>query len=156
MTNGHDAYFESKVLSADPMELIQILYEAALECIQKARRHLQEGNIIGRSKEISRAVAILTELELAVDRGAGAHLSANLIELYDYLKRRLIEANIRQIEVPLAEASTLLGTLLEGWLECKKSAVPRLAEVPIRVQDSEPEYSHYDYECEPAACSVIG
>ncbi|HBY61334.1 MAG TPA: hypothetical protein DEH78_16050, partial [Solibacterales bacterium] len=44
---------------------------------------LVRGDIAGRSKEIVRAVSILTELSLSVDRSRGGELSRNLIELYD-------------------------------------------------------------------------
>ena len=122
--SAYAAYLESKILSADPVELVQILYRAALESIGSARRHLQQGDIAGRSKEISRAMSVITELILAVDREAGGTLAQNLIELYDYMQRRLIEANVEQKEEPLAEVGRLLGTLLEGWMQSRPAASP--------------------------------
>jgi flagellar protein FliS len=133
-SSAQDTYLESKVLSADSVELVQILYQAALASVEKARRHLREGDIAARSKQISKAVAILTELALSLDHSAGGDLSRTLLELYDYMQRRLLEANLRQNERLLAEVSALLATLLEGWLNCKSPARP-WAEAPGPISD---------------------
>jgi flagellar protein FliS len=117
-----NSYLESKILSADAVELVQILYQSALEAVENARRSLKQGEIAARSKQIGRACAILTELTVSLDHNAGGDLSHTLSDLYDYMQRRLIEANFKQIEPPLAEVSKLLATLLEGWLNCKVSA----------------------------------
>jgi flagellar protein FliS len=115
---AEQAYLESKILSADGIELVQILYEAALEAVDKARRHLRQRDIAARSSEITRASAILAELALCVNHKPEPALSQNLVELYDYMQRRLTEGNLRQADAPLAEVSRLLATLLEGWLSC--------------------------------------
>jgi len=115
---AHDAYLESKVLSADPLELVRIMYQGALEAVANARRRLAENDVLGRSREITRAHAILTELALSLNHEAGGDLSRNLAELYDYMQRRLLEAHLQQSDAPLAEVAKLLATLLEGWNQC--------------------------------------
>jgi flagellin-specific chaperone FliS len=65
-------------------------------------------------------------------------MAANLIELYDYLQRRLLEANIRQIDEPLAEAGRLISTLLEAWSGCRTAAP---APDPLAAYACEPEYA---------------
>ncbi len=120
------------------MELIEILYEAALESIEKAIGHLREGDIAARSKALSRAHAILVELGFSLNRDADPKLAANLVELYDYMERRLNEANFQQIEPPLAEVASLLGTLREGWASCRKAL---LSPPPAAPPEEEPEYA---------------
>ncbi len=136
---AREAYLESKILSADPLELIRILYQAALEAVAQARRCLAEGDIPGRSRQISRAHGILTELALSINHEAGGSLSRSLAELYDYMQRRLIEAHVQQSEQPLAEVAELLGTLLEGWRECRPEAEPLgpAAQAPYPAQAGE-------------------
>jgi len=137
-TNAQYKYFESRILSADPLELIEILYEAALESVENAIGHLREGNIAGRSKAISRAHAILVELGISLNRDADPTVAANLVELYDYMERRLNEANFHQIEPPLAEVAKLLGTLREGWANCRKAL---LSPPPAAPPEEEAEYA---------------
>lgn len=131
--NVYDTYLETSVLSADPVELVRLLYRAALESIAKARRHLRDGDIAARSKEISRVIAILTELTISLDHQKGGSLGGTLAALYDYMQSLLLRANFEQSDPPLAEASRLLGTLLEGWDNCSAGAEngPEMACEPV-------------------------
>jgi flagellar secretion chaperone FliS len=110
-----DAYLESQVLTADAMELVRLLYRAACDATRSAGAHLAAGRIAERSRQISKAHAILSQLSVSLDHARGGTLSRSLAELYDYMQRRLLEANQHQKAEPLAEVESLLTTLLEGW-----------------------------------------
>lgn len=110
-----EAYIESRVLSADPVGLICLVYEHAIDSIAEARRRLAAGDIAARSQAISRAIDAVSELEGSLDHAAGGVVSRNLAELYRYIRQRLTEGNFRQKDAPLAEAESLLTTLAEAW-----------------------------------------
>lgn len=110
-----DAYLESQVLTAEPMELVRLLYRAAGDATRSASAHLAAGRIVERCRQISKAHAILVQLSASLDHARGGTLSRSLAELYDYMQRRLLEANLRQKAEPLVEVESLLATLLEGW-----------------------------------------
>jgi flagellar secretion chaperone FliS len=110
-----DAYLESQVLTADPLELVRLLYRAAGDATRSASAHLAAGRIAERSRQISKAHAILIAVVRSLDHARGGALSRSLAELYDYMQRRLLEANQRQKAEPLVEVGSLLATLLEGW-----------------------------------------
>ena len=120
-TKAYQNYLEEEVLAASPLKLIQVLYGAAVDSIGSARRYLQQGNIRARSSAIGKAMAIVTELSLALNHGQGGELSGNLAELYGYVQTLLIRANTEQIDAPLAEAERLLSTLGEAWNNCESS-----------------------------------
>jgi flagellar secretion chaperone FliS len=122
--NAQDAYLESRVLSADPLELVHLLYEAAIESVRDARRHLAAGEIAGRSRAITKAFHILQELMSSLDRERGGEISARLAGLYDYMQKRLLEANFQQADGPLTEVLGLLATLAEAWREVKQQSQP--------------------------------
>ena len=113
--NGHDAYLEGRILSADPLELVRMLYQGCTDAVREARRRLADGDIAARSGAISDANAILTELTASLDSERGGEISRKLALLYDYMQRRLIDANIQQADEPLAEVLSLLATLGEAW-----------------------------------------
>ncbi|MDR3700068.1 MAG: flagellar export chaperone FliS [Candidatus Sulfopaludibacter sp.] len=113
--NAHDAYRESRILAADPLELVHVLYQACTESVREARCHLAAGDIAARCQSISRAHRILAELTSALDHERGGDLSKRLARLYDYMQRRLLEANIRQDDAPMGEVLGLLSTLAEAW-----------------------------------------
>ena len=102
-------------MGADPVKLIHLLYRGAIDSVGAARRSLAAGDIAQRSRQIQKAWDILQELNQSLDRERAGSLGIQLTALYVYTQRRLIEANIRQTDGPLAEVEMLLGTLAEGW-----------------------------------------
>jgi flagellar protein FliS len=118
--NMHQEYLDTEVLTADPIKLVQLLYRGALDAIAGARRALAAGDIATRSRLISKANAIITELAFSLDHSKAPEFCRNLVELYDYMLRRLIEANAKQIEAPLVEIENLLGGILEAWAQAAR------------------------------------
>jgi flagellar protein FliS len=125
--NPFGAYLESKVLSASPLELVSLAYEGAIEAVGNARVCVREKRIRDRSRAITKAQLIIGELQRSLDFERGGDLSPQLSRLYDYMQRRLIDANFRQTEEPLAEVETLLETVLESWRELGKLGKPMVA-----------------------------
>ena len=124
---AYDAYLESRIESAEPVQLIRLLYQGALAAVRDARRHLASGDIASRSRAVSKAFEILAELTASLDRARGGEIAARLSQLYDYAQRRLLEANARQQDEPLAEVLGLLTTLAEAWQgigETRREAEP--------------------------------
>src|SRR5258707_2592895 len=115
-------YLEAEVLGSDPVKLIHMLYRGALEAVGSSRRNLAAGNIQERSRQITKAWDIVQELARSLDHAHGGELSRNLAELYAYIQQRLLDANARQIDEPLAEAEKLLTTLSEAWKALKVPA----------------------------------
>src|SRR5688500_14099075 len=91
---------ENEILSADPLELVRLLYRGATDGLDQALQGCEAGDIQGRSRGVAKACAIINELMLSLDHSAGADASRNLTELYDYMQRRLAEANFRQPAPP--------------------------------------------------------
>jgi flagellar protein FliS len=116
---GREAYLATHVLSADPMELVCLLYQHAVEAVKDARRHLAAGNIAERAAAISQTIGILGELKGSLNREAGAAISSNLERLYEYMMLRLTEANLRREDKPLAEVESLLSTLGQAWQQAR-------------------------------------
>ncbi len=110
-----ELYLEERILSADPLELVRLLYDGAIGAVREARQALAAGDIRARSQAISKASAIVLELNAALHHSRGWALSQRLAALYDYIFKRLLDANIQQIDAPLAEVLGLLSTLAEAW-----------------------------------------
>lgn len=149
MTNrAHDAYVTQRILSADPVELVCMLYAGACEAVETARARLAARDIRGRSTAISKALKILFELAGALDRDRAPELGRNLAVLYDYMERRLIEANLRQVDAPLAEVLGLLRTLAEAW-KSLAAATPAATPVAAAPQSTTPVWPPVANPCEP-------
>lgn len=122
-----NTYEENRILSASPVELVRILYSSAARAVRDARRGLRDGDIAGRSREISRAQEILLELATSVDSSKAPELGERLLALYDYMQARLVAANTQQQDGPLAEVEGLLDTLQEAWSQCPTAEAPEMA-----------------------------
>ncbi len=116
-SDAKDAYLESRVLSASPIELVQMMYGAALAAVRDARRHLAAGDIAARSRSVTKACEIVIELAAALDLKRGGRVAVELSRLYDFLLGRLMEGNSTQTDAPLADALSVLTTLGEAWEE---------------------------------------
>jgi flagellar secretion chaperone FliS len=119
-----DAYFDGRILSADPLELVHILYEHTLTMVRDGRQYLAEGNIPARGRAITRAIAALDELDGSLDRRVSGSISRNLAALYQYMRLRLLTANLQQQDAPLKEVESLLVTLGEAWSAIRHSNQP--------------------------------
>lgn len=139
--NAHDTYLEERVLSADPIGLVRLLYQAATGAIRDARSYLAEGDIAGRSRSIDKACAIVGELVSSLDRERGGEIAKGLAPLYDYILARLWEGNSQQLDEPLAEALGLMTTLSEAWDGLQVQAEPATPEpaADTWAQPQEPE-----------------
>jgi flagellar protein FliS len=133
-----DAYLESRVLTASPVELICLLYQHALESVQISRRCLKAGDIAGRSKAICGALDAIAELTGSLDQSIGGELGRSLAELYLYIRRRLTEGNLRQHDTPLAEAESLLTTLSEAWKGAQAESLTTSTQAPSGISPAGP------------------
>jgi flagellar protein FliS len=146
--NANDRYLEATVMSASPLELVRMLYRRALGAAAAARRHLAEGDIRARSREISTAMEIAVELAGSLDREKGGDVALHLAALYDYIGTRLLEANLHQDDAALAEVERLLATLDEGWAGIHDARTP--APAPSRQEFAAPTAGPgYGYTPEP-------
>jgi flagellar protein FliS len=105
----------SSVASDDPQRLILMLYDGALERIATARGCMQNGHVAEKSELLTRVIAIVGELRGSLDLVRGGAVAANLDDLYDYVTRRLIEANAVNDPRLLDEVSGLLRDLRDAW-----------------------------------------
>ncbi len=106
---------QSSVTDATPHQLTALLFDGALERIARAKGHLQRGELAPKGELISAVIAIVGELAGSLNRAAAPDLVDRLSALYDYVLRRLGEANASNRAEPLDEAARLLGTLADAW-----------------------------------------
>ncbi len=119
-SRGVNAYakvgLETGVSSASPHKLIVMLYDGALAAIMTAITQMKAGNIQEKGKAISKAIRIIDDgLRASLDKEAGGEIARNLDALYDYMSRRLLEANINNSPEMLDEVRGLLADLRDTW-----------------------------------------
>jgi len=101
--------------STNKMRMLLDLYEGAIRFVGFAEKVLEMHNIARKGQYISRAIAIIGELDSALDRKTGGEIVQNLSSLYDYMIRRLTEANLKGDAMALKDVRGLLEGLLDTW-----------------------------------------
>jgi flagellar secretion chaperone FliS len=100
-SNPYAAHIEASLLTAEPIELVRTLYRGALDAVSEARACLAASDAAGRSAAVSKAVNILRELAFSLNPASEPAMARNLLELYDYMQRRLLAAHLERSEAPL-------------------------------------------------------
>ncbi|MEG3112218.1 MULTISPECIES: flagellar export chaperone FliS [unclassified Pantoea] len=120
--NGTKAYakigVESAVMSASQHQLVVMLFDGALSALVRARLFLQDGNIEGKGLSLSKAINIIESgLKQGLDDHSGDELADNLLGLYTYMVRRLLQANLHNDVEAIEEVESLLRNIADAWKE---------------------------------------
>ncbi|ACS85337.1 flagellar export chaperone FliS [Musicola paradisiaca] len=117
---GSQAYaqvgLESGVMSASPHKLITMLFDGAISALVRADIFMEQGDTVAKGNAITKAVRIIDSGLLAsLDMEKGGEISTNLAQLYDYMIRQLLNANLRNDRELLQEITELLRGIADAW-----------------------------------------
>jgi flagellar secretion chaperone FliS len=132
-------YKEVAVKTANPLQLVVMLYDAAICSLKEAKEQVGRRDIAGRSRSINKCISIISELQSCLNLKQGGEIATSLDRLYDYMKRRIFTANVEQSLAPLEETEALLENLRSAWSELvvqtlgskAESSAPALSEPEI-------------------------
>ena len=111
---GHSAA-EHIASTADGYTLIRSLLSKLLGRLGVARHNLSAGDIPAKGEQIGHAVDIINVLQVAIDDSHDATLAGNLASLYDYMARRLVEANLHNDVGRIDEVTGLVREVKSAW-----------------------------------------
>ena len=109
-------YKTTQVQTANPADLVVMMYDGAIRFIRQGISAIESANLEEAHRSLVRAQDIVAELDRALDPQAG-EIATNLAQLYDYMHRRLVEANVRKDVAPLQEVIGLLTELRDAWAQ---------------------------------------
>jgi flagellar secretion chaperone FliS len=102
--------------NADPHGLVLMLMNAAVERMTTARGCMERGDIVRKAKLLHSCVSIVAELRGWLDMVRGGAISQNLSDLYDYMMRQLLRANVDNNAAFIAEVLSLLAEIRSAWV----------------------------------------
>lgn len=116
--NAAAAYQDSKILTASPAELTLMLYEGAIKFCNLALIAIEKKELMKANTNIIKAERIITEFRTTLNFKYPVAEHFELV--YDYIYRRLVEANIKKDPEILEEALGYIRDMRDTWKEVMK------------------------------------
>lgn len=123
--NPHQQYLQNSIMSAGKGELTLMLYNGAIRFVKQGINNIENKNMQGAHSSIIRAQEIISELNGTLNMDY--EISKNMSLLYDYINRRLVEANIKKDKQILEEALSFIEGFRDTWVQVIKTANSGLA-----------------------------
>lgn len=113
--NPYQKYQQTSVNTASPAELSLMLYNGCLKFISQAKQAIEQKNIEKKNEYIQRAQMIVQEFMVTLNRDVA--MSEDLMRLYDFIFRKLVDANTHSDLTALKEAEEMVLDLRNTWKE---------------------------------------
>jgi flagellar secretion chaperone FliS len=110
------AYRESTVLCANPVQLVVMLYDGARNFLRQAAAAMRAGEVERAHTKLRRAEQVIAHLDGVLDDEQGGELAEQLHAIYRFCLIHLNRARWRQEADRLDEVTGILGELRESWV----------------------------------------
>ena len=127
ISDARSAYNSTSIGTATPQQLVVMVFERLVLDIERGGRALQAKKFDEANTQLTHAQTLITALSTSLDPEGwvGGH---ELLALYDYLNRRLIQANVRHDLRAAAEVLTHCRALRDTWKQAAEIVAQSSAE----------------------------
>jgi flagellar secretion chaperone FliS len=108
-------YRQVQVKSASPGKLIVLLYQGAIRAMKQGIDLTKKKDYEGKGNALIKAQDIVMELNMALDMDIGGPISHSLRQLYIYIYKRLLDANMQLNTDYIHECIGIMENLLGAW-----------------------------------------
>jgi len=116
--NAYNQYKENSIFTASPEELTLMLYNGLVKFIMRGIDSIEKKQIEEANRNIIKAQNIVSEFMNTLDMSY--EISSGLYAIYDYMLRRLIDANISKNKEILEEVLSFAKVLRDTWEQAMK------------------------------------
>ncbi|MBD7943028.1 flagellar export chaperone FliS [Psychrobacillus sp. FSL K6-2684] len=109
----HQAYKNNSVSTASPGELTLMLYNGCLKFLGKAKIAVAEKNIQEKNTNLQKAQKIIQELMMTLNMDI--EVSKSMMQMYEYMNHRLIEANMKNDTAIIEEVEAYVLDFRDTW-----------------------------------------
>lgn len=118
VNNPYAKYKQSSVETKSAGELTLMLYDGCLKFIKRAEKALIESNMEEKNTNLMKAQNIIRELMVTLN--TDVNVSQNMMQMYDFIMSKLIEANTGNDLVALSQAEQFVVDFRDTWKEVIK------------------------------------
>ena len=118
--NPYANYANTKIQTATPAQLTLMLYDGTIKFCNLAINAVEEGQIEMANTNIKKVEAIIAEFRATLN--FKYPVAKDFDNVYEYLGRRLLEANLHKDKEILEEVLSHLRVMRETWTEVMKQS----------------------------------
>ncbi len=115
LPNRYEQYSNNKIMTASPAELTLMLYEGAIKFCNIAIMGMEQKDVEKAHKNIVKTEKIIGYLRETLDMKY--QVAQDFENVYVYLARRLVEANMKKDKEILEEVCEHLRSVRDTWKE---------------------------------------
>jgi flagellar protein FliS len=119
---------QGNVAGADPHRLVLMLMDGVMDRLANARGCIERHETARKAQLLHSCVILLGELRGSLNLAQGGALARNLSELYDYMVRQVLRANVESNVEYVKEVSSLMAEVRSAWTaiapEVRSSELP--------------------------------
>jgi flagellar protein FliS len=127
--NGIQSYRKTDVSTSDPVKLVIMCYEGAIDSLKLAKEKMKENDYEKKAKAVIKARDIIDELLCSLNFEKGGAIAGNLSSLYNYMLRRILYGDVNRDMGAIDEVIGMLDELRSAWqsIYLQKDIQPRHA-----------------------------
>lgn len=129
--NGVQSYRKVSVITSDPGKLILMCYEGAMYQLKIAKQKYEEKDYEGKCKSLTKAMNFIDELLCSLDFEKGGAIARNLSALYNYMNRRILQADVNRDISGIDEVIGMLADILSAWEEIINGQHNKIQHEPV-------------------------
>ena len=123
-TNPYKRYQQAQVETANPLDLIIMMYDGTLKFLNQAKMAIEEKKIEPAHNAIQRAHRIIDELNFSLNMEAGGEVAENLRRFYQYIDTELTKANLKKDPKIIDRIMGHLSEMKSSWVELRNAQKP--------------------------------
>lgn len=135
---AHQQYSSVKFSTADRGRLLMMMYDGALNFLRQAEQGIESGDISRFSRFLSKAQAVIAELQNTLDFEKGGDIAKDLDRLYDFMLFYLLEANVEKNAAKIGKVYTLLDKVAGAYRDILARPDLDLSEAEKSIQSKIP------------------
>lgn len=110
-------YQRNELVNLTPVQIVARLFQKLDLSLRMGREALVADKVGPQGEQLGLSLAIIGELQGALNHDEGGEIAANLDGLYSYLFKEITHANIRKDVARLDIAINTVKPLVEAWVE---------------------------------------
>lgn len=116
-------YQSDSVMTASPVDLIIMLYEALIKQVKLGDIFIEQGDFERANQHLSKAQDIISELLNSLD--FRYPLSTDLMRLYDFMLQELTQINLHKNRERVPAILEIIGSLKSAWVDIRSAGEVR-------------------------------